>query len=210
MKATDASLWSVVRRKLRVIVHRTVNTKKFSTELGSAICVFVHVSGEKYGFCTYIFLLIPDEDSIWHAFDQISAEEKAKLRAQKKMSMKLARKIIWGHENEEKRKEKGISQRVSGRSYSQYDRYWVKYLKELRRKIEEEKRIEEKRKQEEARRQAEAEEEDGKGKSRFIVVHLDFFKMRCDASEASSLCSEYCCDSQRWDTIFCNSKVKCY
>jgi len=67
--------------------------KTFGAKSGSAICLIVRAYGSRYGFCTYLFLLIPNKDKRWKKFDRlVSEEEKEKLRREKKTILKENKK----------------------------------------------------------------------------------------------------------------------
>jgi len=99
----DRRLWWTVVRKLRVIVGRYYERKEFPAKLGTAICTIVKVKGKSYGYCTYLFLLIPSGTKRWAVFDRMSTEERGKLLAQKQNIMEQRRKVMWRNEVERKR-----------------------------------------------------------------------------------------------------------
>lgn len=206
-------------RKLRVIVGRYYERKEFPAKLGTAICTIVKVKGKSYGYCTYLFLLIPSGTKRWAVFDRMSTEERGKLLAQKQNIMEQRRKVMWRNEVERKRERReAMRKKARGlvRDSERFFSYFRRFLDEARRRAEK-RRTELKARmaaEEEARK---AEEEEEKKRAVYeledgppVVVYLDLQQIRCGDDVAGSLCSEYCCDFTRRDSIFCDSKLECF
>jgi len=264
----DRKLWNFVKQKLRIVVNRSdVFKKTFGAKSGSAICLIVRAYGSRYGFCTYLFLLIPNKDKRWKKFDRlVSEEEKEKLRREKKTILKENKKKAKEESKQKKlRKQKALKEENehinSGVAMSRSTRFlfWrtrkcgyffgvcvdncgifdvlcrLQKLYEARKKekmamkktLE---KVAEKSKQklqmeDQTNKEKDAQDEiktDGKKEESVVnqrsqatkyeptvVIHLDLFKLACNRG-AEALCSEYCCDENKRDTQFCNSKLDCY